>query len=238
MTSLGGVGNRNLWSHVATSWAVTMLRLNSLIGFLIRTLDRFPAAFPCSCTRLMLMQPPCIIILVWDVARAESLYYSPAPFICVQSPLPCALSCQLLRPVRGGRPSLPLSACVEWPVTAAPLCRGPQCSLTPPSTFLIAGRHGYHSDALMGRLCSEDLLLLRSHMRCPVTHFSSKGCCFSGRHAGVGSARCGSADAGKTIVVLFVVVCAPALPSHSLIFFCFVHLWLVEFGGCFTQVLD
>lgn len=30
------------------------------------------------------------------------------------------------------------------------------------------------------------------------------------RHDGVGSVRCRSADAGKTIVVLFVVICAPS----------------------------
>lgn len=136
------------------------------------------------------------------------------------------------------RQTLPASQCLCW-------MTGNSRPIVPrAAVFAYSPVHFFDSGSpwlpfwCTGRLCSEDLLLLRSHMRCPVTHFSSKGCCFSGRHAGVGSARCGSADAGKTIVVLFVVVCAPALPSHSLIFFCFVHLWLVEFGGCFTQVLD
>ena len=46
-----------------------------------------------------------IISRIREVVWAESLNYSPAPFIWVQYPLPYALSCQLLQPLRGG-PSL------------------------------------------------------------------------------------------------------------------------------------
>lgn len=54
-------------------------------------------------------------------------------------------------------------------------------------------------------------------MRCTVTHFSPKAAA-SVKRGGVSPVRARSADAGKTIVVLFVDVCAvPRL--HSSLFF-------------------
>lgn len=113
------------------------------------------------------------------------------------APVSITLCLQLPTVASVRAPTLPpLSArhCVEWPVTAAPLCL--QRSLTPLST-LIVDRRGYRWDAGARLLCGAPVLL-KSHAAA-VTHFPPNAGA-PARHSGVNSVRTGSADAGKTIV--------------------------------------
>lgn len=88
--------------HPALSWCLTHQYTLDKYGFYLFIF------LPLSCLHLpwsnVSVRAP-IISRIREVVWAESLNYSPAPFIWVQYPLPYALSCQLLQPLRGG-PSL------------------------------------------------------------------------------------------------------------------------------------
>ncbi len=95
-----------------------------------------------------------------------------------------------------------------------------------PST-LIVDRHGNHSAAASWQ-CNEKLLLLKKSHAVHSDTLSPKAAA-SLRHDGVSSVRTRSADAGKTIVVLFVVVCAPARLHTA--YFCLCFLGLLHTSG-------
>lgn len=73
-----------------------------------------------------------------------------------------------------------------------------------PST-LIVDRHGYHSDVVAAAVQRGSHVVKKSHAA-RSNRLSLKAAA-SVRHDGVSSFRSRSADAGKTIVVLFVVAC-------------------------------
>ena len=70
------------------------------------------------------------------------------------------------------------------------------------STFIV-GRHGYHSEPLATAEPQGSLVVKKSHAA--HSHTLSVKAAASVRHVRVNSARSRSADASKTIVVLFVV---------------------------------
>lgn len=80
-------------------------------------------------------------------------------------------------------------------------------------------------------LCSEDLLLLRSHMQHTVDTLSPKASA-SARRAEVSSLCCRSADAGKTVVVLFV---ACALIRLRTAYFCLCDTAFKGLKWCFWE---
>lgn len=111
-----------------------------------------------------------------------------------------------------GRPSLLLSPadCVEWPANsrsivlmAAVFTYSPSTSIvrSPWLPFWCSGRHG-----CAARISCCEEVTCSAH-----SDTLSLKAAASVRHGGVNSARCRSADAGKTIVVLFVVACPHGL---------------------------
>ncbi len=127
-----------------------------------------------------------------------------------------------------GRPSLLLSPldCLEWPVTAAPLCLWLQYSLTPfplddstsPWLPFWTSCHG----------CAARISLVVKKSHAVHSDTLSPKAAASVRHDGVSSVRSRSADAGKTIVVLFVVVCPLPPRLHTAYF---LPLWHSAFWG-------
>lgn len=82
---------------------------------------------------------------------------------------------------------------------------------------MIVDRHGYHSDLVATAAARISLVIKKSHAVHSDT-LSPKAAA-SVRHDGVSSIRSRSADAGKTIVVLFVVVCPLPPRLHTVYFF-------------------
>lgn len=92
---------------------------------------------------------------------------------------------------------------------------------------MIVDRHGYLSDPATTAVQQGSIVVKKSH----AVHSDrlSPKAAASVRHDGVGSVRSRSADVGKTIVVLFVVVCP--LPGLRTAYFCLCDTVLFGVGS-------